>query len=359
MLRNKPFCNHYQRCAPTRVGLFYPLGDLPDADTLLRNKDGVGSGSHAGMQCDPANVTAHHLNDHAPVVRFSSRAKPVDRFRGDLHCGVETEGVIRGVKVIVHSLRDAHDLQSGVGQAFGRSQGSLTADRNDRIDAQAVHMRLDDLRPAAVLKGVGAGGAENGAALLGDTTDQHAGNIDDVTLNHTPPAVKETDKLVAVDGNALQHGAADNGVQSGAVAAAGENSNFHVSAQILNEGFSPGGGSPGAESADFARSGREYDEELSDPFLDVPGSLPSDGEDGGRSGLQCDRITAVLGDHHPAFKDVNHLAAFQELPPGEAWRGFPDSRDDARVIAGERNGHPHCNVVAQHVGKGRPKPGFF
>ena len=122
------------------------------------------------------------------------------------------ESVIRCVKVVVHSLRDTHDLQPGVGQSLGRRQGSLTADRDDRVDAKPVHVGLDDLGAAAVFKGVGARSAQNGAALLRDTPDHDAGNIDDVTLQHTAPAVEESDELVAVDGNAFKYGAADDSV---------------------------------------------------------------------------------------------------------------------------------------------------
>jgi hypothetical protein len=40
---------------------------------------------------------------------------------------------------------------------------------------------------------------------------------------------------VTVDDNAFKHGCADDCVQSGAVATAGEDSNFHVSTQIVGE----------------------------------------------------------------------------------------------------------------------------
>ncbi|MCY1314624.1 hypothetical protein D9M70_652960 [compost metagenome] len=53
------------------MGLGHPFGDLLDADLLLRNQDGVGTRSHAGVQGDPANVAAHDFGDHAAVVRFT------------------------------------------------------------------------------------------------------------------------------------------------------------------------------------------------------------------------------------------------------------------------------------------------
>ncbi|MNI84980.1 hypothetical protein D3C73_1419330 [compost metagenome] len=65
-------------------------------------------------------------------------------------------------------------------------------------------MRLDDVRATAVFEGVGAGGAQNGATLLGNTADHGAGDVDDITFNHTTPAVAEAHKLLAVDGNTLE-----------------------------------------------------------------------------------------------------------------------------------------------------------
>ena len=179
------------------------------------------------MQGDPANVAAHDLGDHAAVVRLTGGPEPVDGFGGDLHGGIETEGVVGGVEVVVHGLGNADDLQAGVGEAFGGREGSFAADGDDGVDAQPVHVGLDDLRAPAVLEGVGAGRAKDGAALFGDASDERAGDGNDVPFNHAAPSVEEPHEFVAVDGNAFEDGAADDGVQSGAVAAAGEDSNFH------------------------------------------------------------------------------------------------------------------------------------
>ena len=143
--------------------------------------------------------------------------------------GVEAEGVVGGVEVVVHGLGDADDLEAGVGEALRGCQGPFAADGDDGVDAEAVHVGLDDLGAAAVFERVGAGGAQDGAALLGDAADHGAGDVDDVAFDHAAPAVQEAHEFVAVDGDALEDGAADHGVQSRAVPAAGENSNFHVS----------------------------------------------------------------------------------------------------------------------------------
>jgi hypothetical protein len=37
------------------------------------------------MQRYPAGIAAHDLSNHAPVVRFTRRAQPVDGFSGGLY----------------------------------------------------------------------------------------------------------------------------------------------------------------------------------------------------------------------------------------------------------------------------------
>ncbi len=105
VVRNEALGNHYQRRTATVVGFLDPFSDLFDACLLLRNQDGVGPpGCHAGMQGDPTDVAAHDFGDHAAVMGFAGGSQPVDGLSGDLDSGIETEGVISGVKVVVHGL---------------------------------------------------------------------------------------------------------------------------------------------------------------------------------------------------------------------------------------------------------------
>ncbi|CAM5742855.1 hypothetical protein MAUB1S_03591 [Mycolicibacterium aubagnense] len=156
VLGNKPFGHHYQWRPAAGMCSLGPLDNLLDTDLLLGDEDGVGTGRHAGVQRDPARVTAHHLGDHAAVMRLAGSAQPVDRFRRNLHGGVETECVVRGIEVVVHRLRHAHDLQTGVAQPLGCGQRALAADGDDRVDAQPIQVCLDDLGPTTVFERVGA-----------------------------------------------------------------------------------------------------------------------------------------------------------------------------------------------------------
>ena len=168
------------------------------AGLLLGDEDGVRAGGHAGVQGDPADVAAHDLGDHAALVRLAGGAQPVHRLGRDLHGGVEAERVVGGGEVVVDGLGDADDLDAGIGEPLGGRECALAADRDDRVDAVPVHDRLDDLGAAVALERVGAGGAEDRAALLGDAPDLRARERHDVALDDAAPAVAEADELVVV-----------------------------------------------------------------------------------------------------------------------------------------------------------------
>ena len=89
------------------------------------------------MQGDPAHVAAHDFGDHAAVVGLSGGAQPVDCLGGDLHGGVEAEGVVGGVEVVVDRLGHADDLEAGVGEPLCGGQGAFAADGDDGVDARA------------------------------------------------------------------------------------------------------------------------------------------------------------------------------------------------------------------------------
>ena len=195
---------------------------------LLGDQDRVRARGHAGLQRDPADVPSHHLGDHAAGVRLAGGAQAVHGLGRDLHRGVEAERVVRRAEVVVDGLRHADDLQPGVGQALGRRQGALAADRDDGVDPVALEDALDVLDAAVLaLERVRPAGAEDRAALLGDALDVLAAERDDVALDDTAPAVPEPDELVPVDRDALEDRSPDDRVESGAVAAGGEDADAH------------------------------------------------------------------------------------------------------------------------------------
>jgi hypothetical protein len=79
--------------------------DLLDVERHLRDEDDVGTARHARVQRDPAGVPAHDLDDQRAVVRLGGGVQPVDRLHRDVDRGVEAEGEVGGVEVVVDRLR--------------------------------------------------------------------------------------------------------------------------------------------------------------------------------------------------------------------------------------------------------------
>src|SRR5690606_10390798 len=67
-----------------------------------------------------------------------------------------------------------------------------------------------------------------GAALAGQPPHRTARQGRDVVLNQAAEAVLDAEEGVLVDPVALEHGAADHRVESGAVAAAGQDADSHA-----------------------------------------------------------------------------------------------------------------------------------
>jgi hypothetical protein len=120
------------------------------------------------VQRDPAGVPAHDLDDERAVVRLGGGVQPVDGVDGDLHRGVEAEGVVGGAEVVVDRLRDADDVQAGRGQLGRDAEGVLAADRDQRVDAGLLEVAADLLDAVLDLHDVGPAAAEDGAAARED-----------------------------------------------------------------------------------------------------------------------------------------------------------------------------------------------
>ncbi len=217
-----------KRCAAPIVGFGDPLADLFDRGLPLRNQDDMGTRCHAGVQRDPADVSAHDLCDHAAIVSVTGGAQTVHRLGRNLHGGVKPEGVVGRVQVVVDRLWHSDDLHALVGEPLRGGECSLSADRNDCVDAVLGHDLVHSVNTTVALEGVRAGSAENRAALLADALDLVAAEGDDVVLDHTAPAVSKADELELVDFHPGEHRPADDRVQAGCVAAAREDSDSHT-----------------------------------------------------------------------------------------------------------------------------------
>src|SRR5690606_15660817 len=138
---------------------------------------------------------------------------------------------------VVDGLRPTEDFESILGQAVGRGQRAFAAYRDDAVDLVAVQ-RLGDVVGAAPLSlvGIGAAGAEDRAPDLREPLDLVTGERHEIALDHSAPSVADADEFQVVRRGALEHDSADDRVESGAVAAAGEDADLHADAFTFREG---------------------------------------------------------------------------------------------------------------------------
>ena len=112
LLGKRALRHHHDRERPAAsVPAPHQAADFLDVEGPLRDQDHVGAAGDAGMQGDPAGVTAHHLDDHHPVVRLRGGVEAVDGLGRDLEPGVESERDVRRGQVVVDRLRDAYNLE--------------------------------------------------------------------------------------------------------------------------------------------------------------------------------------------------------------------------------------------------------
>src|SRR5690606_17028024 len=104
-----------------------------------------------------------------------------------------------GRDVIVDGLRHADDGQAVVGEPLRGGERSLTADGDDRLDLVALHHLTNAIGPAVAFERVGAGSAEDGAALLADALHLVTAEGNDVFFDDTPPAAAEPDELLLIE----------------------------------------------------------------------------------------------------------------------------------------------------------------
>ena len=220
-----------QWCTSAIMCTGHELRDVIDGHRHLGDADHVSACGHAGMQRDPADVPAHDLCDHAALVRVAGRAQAVHGVRGDVDRGVEAERVVRRLQVVVDRLGDADDLDPVLRETVGRGECALAADRDDAVDLVPVESLGDVLgSPALALVGVGAAGAQDGAADLRQALHLVSGQRHEVTVDQATPSISDADELQVVRGGALEHDAADDRVEAGAVAAARQDADLHAGA---------------------------------------------------------------------------------------------------------------------------------
>jgi hypothetical protein len=97
---------------------------------------------------------------------------------------------------------------------------------------------------------------KNRAAFQLDSIGVFQGQRDEVVVQHAAPAVQKADELIAIVVDALFHSRINHRIQSGAIAAAGQQSNSHCT---ISSSVSPGradvlgAGRAGSNSLNFLK----------------------------------------------------------------------------------------------------------
>ena len=198
----------------------------------LRNEDHVCAAGDARVERDPARVSSHHLDHHHAAMRFRGGVQAVDRVGREADRRIEAEGQ-RPHDVVVDGLGHAHDRNPELDEAMGNGERAVAADDDQRVEREAPDRRQAPVREIdAAIRCEGGrervaavGRAENRAAHAEDARDvvrtQHARAS---LVYEAVEAVFEADALPAEVRSGL-HDRADDGVEAGGVAAAGEDAN--------------------------------------------------------------------------------------------------------------------------------------
>ena len=106
----------------------------------LRQQDDVGTAGNTGVQGKPAGLVAHDLDAHHAAVAACGGVDAVDNVGGDVHSGMEAEGDVGAVDVVVDGLGQADDVQEK------RSPFSLKNNSDKRARLMSVTVNSPDTK---------------------------------------------------------------------------------------------------------------------------------------------------------------------------------------------------------------------
>ena len=208
-------------------------------EVVLGDEDDVGPRRLAALQGQPPCRPPHRLHHEDPPVGAGGSAQPVDFLHDHIHRRLKAQRVVGAPEVLVDRLGNTDQIHAFPGQPGGDAQGVLAADSHQRLQPQPADVLQDLLR--LIVLGViwiGPGGAQHGAAetvpgAYGILVQGHQPFLRIATRWVGPdqalPAIPDAHNFVldaafrleAVIRGRLHH-PLDGGVESGAVAAAGE-----------------------------------------------------------------------------------------------------------------------------------------
>ena len=167
----------------------------------------------------------------------------VDRLGGGAHGRVEPEGHHGPHHVVVDRLRHADHREPLLPEVVADLERPVTTDGDEGLEparierrdqvVRAVHLALGPVRPrfAPAERIAAIGGAEDGPAEVGDAADAVGIELDDPGIVRPKQAVEAALDAIGLPPTLVggEHDGADHGVEAGSIAAAGRESESHVS----------------------------------------------------------------------------------------------------------------------------------
>ena len=145
---------------------------------MFGQQDNICAACNAGIQRQPACLVAHDLNAHHAAVAACGGVDAVDDIGGNVHGGVEAEGYVGAVDIVVNGLGQADDVQTLLREQVGGFVGAVAAQAQQAVQLGVLvglfHggnlVNLVVLHHTHHFKG-GALGAQNGAAQRQDAAE--------------------------------------------------------------------------------------------------------------------------------------------------------------------------------------------
>ena len=204
------------------------LGNFLDVEGTLGNKNDVGPAGDAAVHCDPTRVAAHHLDHHHALMRFGGGVYAINGFGRGVHRGVETKTEVGPHQIVVDGLGNADHFQAQFVHTLGHAHGVVSADGDQgfhTVGPQDFHAALQS---AFALGRIGPRSAQDGASPRQNARDRIHVHLHGLVLVNPAPPFHEADKLIVIVHDAFAHHRSYDGVQSRAVATAGQNPDSHV-----------------------------------------------------------------------------------------------------------------------------------
>ena len=142
--------------------------------------------------------------------------------------GVEAEGRVGAVDVVVDGLGNTHTGHAILAQKQCHRLRVVAAQRDQRINLVELQNLSHLLDAARNLLHVGPRRMKNRAALQLDPVGVFESERNPVVIKYATPAIEKADELVAVGLNPLSNGSVNHRIQAGAIAASGQQSNSHA-----------------------------------------------------------------------------------------------------------------------------------